>query len=356
MKKYRVLAINPGATSTKLGVYEDEECLWKENLEHPHQELLRYEKSTDQFEYRLGKILEALAVRGFSLEDFDAVVGRGGPIKPVPGGTFEVNEKLLDDLRHHARVDHPSVLGGILAHELAKERKIPSFIVDPVSVDEFEPVARVSGLKGMERQSLWHALNSRAAAHSIARKLGRPYRELNLIVVHLGSGISVSAHRRGRVVDVNMPNEEGPFSPERCGGLPANQLVKLCFSGKYTQKEIIDRLIKKGGVFSYKGTKDMRELERMMDDGDEEARLLYEAMAYQVAKEVGAMATVLEGEVDRIVITGGIAYSKRFVGLIKQRVDFLARTEVLPGEEELEALSQGALRVLRGEEEAKTYQ
>ncbi|MGI6547254.1 MAG: butyrate kinase [Bacillota bacterium] len=353
---FRILVINPGATSTKIAIFENEECVLRESLDHPAEDLLEFPRAVDQYDYRMKVVTDFLAEKGYEVTDFSALVGRGGPTKPVPGGTFRINQQLADDVLYRPRSDHPSSVGSLIAFNLGKEHGIPAFIVDPVSVDEFEPVARVAALPNMERLSLWHALNSRAAAHKVARKYGKRNTDFNFVVVHLGSGISVSAHRKGSAIDVNMPNEEGPFSPERCGTLPSNQLIKMCFSGEYTEREMLDLAYRRGGVFAHLGTKDMRDVERMIEEGNEKAKLVFEAMAYNVAKEIGAMATVLKGKVDKIIITGGIAYSQRFVDLIVERVAFIAPVEVVPGEEEMEALAFGGLRVLRGEEEALEYE
>jgi butyrate kinase len=352
----RILAINPGATSTKLAVFDDESVVFKKTIEHSTQELKAYDRVFDQFQYRLGLIMDALKEAGVSLGSLKAIVGRGGLLKPLAGGTYAVNKAMVEDMRKAERGEHAANLGAVLAYSLAEQLGIPAFIVDPVSVDEMEPVARISGLPDLERISMSHALNMKAVAHKVASDMGTRYEDVNLIVAHLGTGVSVSPHRKGRMIDVNNAKEEGPFSPDRCGGVPAGALVKLCFSGKYSLKELQNKLINSGGMYAYLGTKDVREAEKMAGEGNTKADLVLDAMAYQVAKEIGAMAVVLSGVVDKIVLTGGVAYSKRIVEAITERVKFIAPVVVLPGEEELESLAGGAIRVLRGEEAAQVYQ
>jgi butyrate kinase len=352
---YRILVINPGATSTKLAVYDGEKQRFKKNVEHSAQELKNFHRVFDQYQYRLTMIMQALKEEGIELTTFKAVAGRGGLLKPLTGGTYLVNERMVADLKKAERGEHASNLGAVMAYNLGQQLGIPAFIVDPVSVDEMEPVARISGLPELERTSLSHALNMKAVARKVAKEMGKKYEDVNFVVAHLGTGVSVTPHKRGRMVDVNNAKEEGPFSPDRCGGLPAGQLVKLCYSGKYTYEEMREKLTSKGGLYAYLGTTDLREVEKMADQGHELANLLLDALAYQVAKEIGAMAAVLEGDVDRIIITGGIAHSVRIVNDIIKRVKFIAPVVVVPGEEELESLALGALRVLRGEEEAKEY-
>jgi butyrate kinase len=352
----RILAINPGATSTKFAVYDGEKLLLKKTVEHSGQDLQHFARVFDQYQYRLDLVLGTLAEAGIPLQSLNAVVGRGGLLKPLAGGTYAVNEVMVEDLKRAERGEHASNLGAVMAYNLAQQLGIPAFIVDPVAVDEMEPVARISGLPELPRVSLSHALNMKAVAHKVAKDMDKNYEDINLVVVHLGTGVSVAPHRRGRMIDVNNAKEEGPFSPDRCGGLPASLLVKLCFSGKYTEKELLERIMGSGGMYAYLGTKDVREAEKMAADGNEQAELVLEAMAYQVAKEIGAMAAVLAGEVDAIVLTGGIAYSQKTVDAITQKVRFIAPVIVVPGEEELESLAGGALRVLKGEEAARIYQ
>lgn len=351
----KILVINPGATSTKLAVFEDEKALFEMKVEHSEQELRQYGKIFDQYDYRLQTILKTLGDKGFDLSELDAVVGRGGLLKPIAGGTYAVNDQMIADLEKAVRGEHASNLGAVLAYNIAKEKGIPSFIVDPVAVDELEDVARISGLPEMERKSLLHALNHKAVARKVAQKMGKKYEEVNFIVAHLGTGISVAAHKKGRAVDLNDARGEGPFSPDRCGGLNAYEMMKLCYSGKLTEGQMKEKLSSQGGLFAYLGTKDIREAEAMAKDGNKQAELVLEAMAYQVAKEIGAQAAVLSGLVDTIILTGGIAYSKLIVEKISARVKFIAPVVVVPGEEELESLALGALRVLRGEEKERIY-
>ncbi len=354
MKK--ILAINPGATSTKYGVFEGEKILFKRTLEHQGSDLGKYRRVFDQYEYRLRLILEGLEQEGIALTSLQGVVGRGGLLKPLQGGTYLVNQLMVEDLEKAERGEHASNLGGVLAYNLGKKLGIPAFIVDPVSVDEMEPEARLSGLPELPRISMAHTLNSRAVARNAARQMGKKYEEVNFVVAHLGTGISVSPHQQGRIIDVNNAQEEGPFSPDRCGGLPAKMLIKLCFSGKYTEKEMIARIMGSGGMYAYLGTKDIREAQDRAGQGDMEADLVLNAMAYQIAKEIGAMSAVLRGQVDAILLTGGIAYSKRIVDDITRHVAFIAPVVVMPGEEELESLAAGAYRVLIEEELARFYE
>lgn len=353
---FKILSINPGATSTKVALYEDKTPLIVENLRHSPEELKSYTKTLDQLDYRKSIVLKFLQRNNFKVTDLSAVVGRGGPFKPLASGTYRVNQRMLSDIRSgKVQADHVSNLGALIAKELTRDTDIPAFIVDPVSVDEFPPIARISGMPELERKSLSHALNIKMVARKAASELNKKYEELNLIIVHLGSGISVSSHLKGQMIDVNNANDGGPFSPQRCGNLPVTGLAKLCLSGKYTYEQMYDKITKKGGLLAYLGTDNVEEIEKRMDSGDEKAKLIYEAMAYQIAKEIGAMATTLCGHVDAIVLTGGIAHSKRLVKMIKERVEFISKILVFPGEDEMEALTLGALRILRGEEKEKEY-
>lgn len=351
----RILVINPGATSTKIAVFDGSEPILKQTVEHHGDELQGFARVADQYPYRRDLILNVLTNAGIAFDSLNAIVGRGGLLMPLTGGTYKVNQHMVEDLKTAVRGEHASNLGGVLAYGLAEKSGVPAFIVDPVSVDELDPVARISGSPDIDRVSMSHALNMKAVARKVASEMGKKYPELNLIVVHLGTGVTLSAHRGGRMIEICDGKEEGPFAPDRCGGLPASQLVKLCFSGKYTYDELRTRLFGNGGFYAYLGTKDMREVERRADEGDAQAELLLQAFTYQIAREIGAMSTVLEGNVNRIVITGGIAYSTRIIKDITKRVKHIAAISVVPGEEELEALAAGALRVLRGEEEAQTY-
>lgn len=351
------LIINPGSTSTKIAVFEDESLVFEKTLRHSNEELSPYHNVADQFEFRKQLILEALQENDIKVESLNAVVGRGGLLMPIEGGTYAVNDRLIEDLKTNVKGEHASNLGGLIARSIADEVNIPSFIVDPVVVDELDDLARISGHPLFERISIWHALNQKAVARRAAKeKFGKDYNEMNFVVVHLGGGISVGAHKKGRVIDVNNAlNGEGPFSPERSGSLPADELVRLCFSGKYTEAEIKKMIVGKGGITAYLGTNNAKEVSERAQSGDEKAKLIYSAMAYQVAKAVGEYAVVLDGEVDAILITGGIAYDKNFVQMIENKVKFIADVIAYPGEDELLALAQGGLRVLNNTESAKEY-
>ncbi|KXG75079.1 butyrate kinase [Thermotalea metallivorans] len=354
---FRILTINPGSTSTKIAIFDNEKPVMETTLRHPAEEINKYEKIFDQYEFRKNVILETLNENGINLTKLSAVVGRGGLLKPIQGGTYKVTDKMLEDLKVGVLGEHASNLGGIIANEIAKQLNIPAFIVDPVVVDEMDDVARISGMPEIERKSIFHALNQKAVARRAAKEMGKSYQEVNIIVAHLGGGISVGAHHMGRVIDVNNALDgEGPFSPERTGGLPVGDLAKMCFSGKYTLDDIKKKIKGKGGLVAYLGTNDGREVVKMIEEGNKEAELVYQAMAYQVAKEIGSCAAVLKGKVDAIVLTGGIAYDKTFVKWIQNRVEFIAPVIIYPGEDEMIALAEGGLRVLRGEEEAKIYE
>lgn len=352
----RILAINPGATSTKLAVYDDDQVVLKKTVEHQGDELKQYVHVYDQYPYRIDLIRRELADANIALESLQAVVGRGGLLKPVVGGTYRVNETMVKEMELAPRGEHASNLGAVIAYKLANELNVPAFIVDPVAVDELEPIARVSGSPLFERVSMTHALNMKAVSRKVAAQLERKYEELSLIVAHLGTGVSLSVHRGGRMVDMVDGKEEGPFAPDRCGGLPCSQLVRLCYSGQYTEKEMRSSLFGSGGLYAYLGTKDIRQVKKMADEGNEKAALLLDALAYQIAKEIGSLSTVLKGKVDRIVLTGGMAYAEYFTAAITERVGFIAPIVIVPGEEELESLAAGALRVLRGDEAPHIYQ
>ncbi|MEH6938605.1 butyrate kinase [Bacillus sp. JJ664] len=356
MAMHRILVINPGSTSTKVGVFDDEKPIFEQTIRHEDEELNQYSSIIDQYEFRKHVILEVLHKEGINISKLSAVCGRGGLLRPIEGGTYSVNDVMLEDLRKGYSGQHASNLGGIIANEIAQGLNIPSFIVDPVVVDELQPVARVSGLAMVDRRSIFHALNQKSVARKVAKQLNQPYNELNVIVAHMGGGITVGAHKKGRVIDVNNGLDgEGPFSPERTGTVPVGDLIKICYSGDYYINEVQKMIVGQGGLVSYLGTADAIKVENMIDQGDEKAALVYEAMAYQVAKEIGSAAAVLEGDIDAIILTGGIAYSDFIVNEITKRVKWMARVIVLPGENELQALCEGALRVLRDEEEAKIY-
>ena len=352
---YDILVINPGATSTKIAVFRDEEAVLDEVVDHDVEDLREFETLMDQRPYRRKLILGALERAGISSSAFHAVVGRGGMLAPMPGGTYEVSVGMIEDLHAAKYGEHASNLGPLLAREFADMSGCRAYIVDAVSTDELEPIARLSGLPEIERASLFHALNHKAVARQAAAQLGRPYEELRLIVAHMGSGISVGAHIGGRVVDVFDPMNEGAFSADRAGTLPIRFLINLCYSGKYSHREMLKKINGDAGLSAYIGTKDLRKAWEMVRGGDAHAVLVLDAFAAQIAKDVGAMATVCRGRIDCIVFTGGMAHSPSLMELIRERVAFLAPIMVIPGEEEMQALALGALRVLRGEEPAKTY-
>ncbi len=353
---FRILTINPGSTSTKIAVFNNEELEFEKTLRHSSDEIEKYKRISDQFEFRKGVIENALNEDGIKISDLSAVVGRGGLLKPIQGGTYSIDESMVEDLKVGVLGEHASNLGGLIAKEIGDTANIPSYIVDPVVVDELEEVARISGIPEIHRKSIFHALNQKAIARRAAKELNKEYKECNFIVAHMGGGISVGAHKKGKVIDVaNALDGEGPFSPERSGGLPVGDLIKICFSGKYTQDEIKRKIKGNGGLVGYLNTNDGRVVEEKILNGDSNAKLIYEAMAYQVSKEIGSCSAVLKGKVDAILLTGGIAYSKLFTSMIEERVNFIADVKVYPGEDEMIALAQGALRVLSKEEEAKTY-
>ncbi len=350
------LIINPGSTSTKIGVFEDEKLLFEETLRHSTEEISRYAAIVDQKDFRKKIITDLLEAKNFDVNSLDVVVGRGGMLKPISGGTYAVTDELLEDLKKGVQGQHASNLGGILAREFGDALGVPAYIVDPVVVDELMPIARYSGMAEIPRGSIFHALNQKAVAKRYAKEVGKPYESLRLIVVHMGGGVSVGAHVDGKVIDVfSAFDGDGAFSPERAGGVPCGALVKLCFSGKYTEQEVYGKLIGKGGFNAYLGTNDMREVTKRADAGDEKAAEVKQAFLLQVAKDIGAMACVLNGEVDQIIVTGGIAHGADVVGALRERTEWIAPFTVYPGEDELLALAQGALRVLNGEEKLMEY-
>ena len=350
------LIINPGSTSTKIGVFEDETLLFEETLRHSTEEIAQYASIVDQKDFRKQIILDLLKEKDFDIRSLQVMVGRGGMLKPIPGGTYAVSDDLLHDLKIGKQGQHASNLGGILAREIGDEIGVPSYIVDPVVVDELMPIARYSGVPELPRTSVFHALNQKAVAKRYAKEKGVPYESLNLIVVHMGGGVSVGAHEKGRVIDVfNALDGDGAFSPERAGAVPSGALIRMCFSGEYTEKEVYKKIVGGGGFNAYLGTNDMRDVAKMIDEGDTHADEVREAFILQVCKNIGSMSCVLKGKVDAIIVTGGIAYNKAVVDKMEERAGFIAPFTVYPGEDELLALAQGALRVLNGEEEAKVY-
>ena len=350
------LIINPGSTSTKIGVFEDETLLFDETLRHSTEEIAQYASIVDQKDFRKNIILDFLKEKNFDTKSLDFVVGRGGMLKPIPGGTYETTDALVEDLKVGVSGQHASNLGGILAREIGDEAGVPSYIVDPVVVDEMMPIARYSGVPELPRVSIFHALNQKAVAKRYAKEIGKKYEDLNLIVVHMGGGVSVGPHKQGKIIDIfNALDGDGAFSPERAGAVPVGALVKMCFSGKYTEKEVYKKLVGNGGFNAYCGTNDMRDVEKMVNEGDAKAKEVRDAFILQMSKNIGAMATVLEGKIDQIIVTGGIAYDKAVVAGLKERCEWIAPFTVYPGEDELLALAQGGLRVIKGEEKAMPY-
>lgn len=355
----RVLAINPGTTSTKFGIFTRAGEELTRNIHHGDDEILRFKgrPMLDRFEYRAELIEKALAAAGFApkgktAELWEAVAGRGGMLPPMECGTYLVDDAMVAELRAARRGEHASNLGAVLALRFAQAAGVNAYIVDPVTADEWQPCARLSGSPLVERSYVGHSLNTKAVARRYARGLGRSYAALRLIVIHMGSGITVSAHREGRMIDSNSI-EEGPFGPDRTGSLPVRVLIKLCCSGTMTAQELDRHVFGDGGLYAYLGTRDLIEVERRMDTGDQEAAAVFEAMIYQIAKEAGAMAAVLEGKVDAVLVTGGMAHSERAVERLRGYVEWIAPVKIYPGEDELQALADGVFRVLDGEESAR---
>ncbi len=357
MVKRLILTINPGSTSTKFAVFEESMLIFEKNLPHSTEDLKPFKKIVDQFKFRKDLIINELIKNGTDFDRIKAVVGRGGLIRPIESGIYRVNEKMKEDLMTGLLGQHASNLGGLIADEISS--LIPgseAFIVDPVVVDELKDVARLSGHPFIERISIFHALNQKAVARLYASFSDKKYEDLNLIIAHLGGGVSVGAHERGKVVDVNNAlNGDGPFSPERSGGLPAGQLVDLCFSGKYSHSEIKSMLTGKGGMVAYLGTNNFIEVCNRAAEGDKKADLVRRAFVYQVAKAIGAMASALKGNVDAVILTGGIAYQEDTVSLIKPMISFIAEVVVYPGEDEMKALAFNGLLALDEKIEIKTY-
>jgi butyrate kinase len=352
----RVLVINPGSTSTKIAVFDDRNEVFTETIRHSTDELSHFKSVLDQKFFRKEKVITALIKNNISVNSLDAVIGRGGIVKPISAGTYFVSDALISDLeKFSAEQEHPSTLGGLIAYEIARDIDKPSFIADPVCVDEFEDIARISGLKEIKRRSLLHALNIRASMYRYAEALNKNINDLNLIVAHLGGGISIAAIKDGKIIDVNNANEAGPFSPERTGSIPSIDVVNMAYSGNYNRGDLLKLFTKKGGLVSYLGTNNMEEVLLKIKRGDSFAKEVFEALCYQIAKEIGAMATVLEGNVETIIITGGLAYNEEVIDGIKNRVKFIAPIVVYPGEFEMEALAYAALRVLNGDEKANEY-
>lgn len=353
----RILTINPGSTSTKFGVFAGTDAVFIKTIRHTNEELAPFDKITDQFTFRKDMIMRQIEQEEIDLQQIRAVVGRGGLLKPIESGVYAVNDIMLKDLQNSPLGEHASNLGGLIAYDIASALPTAdAYIANPVVVDELDDIARISGHPLLPRISIFHALNQKAVARQHAKSIMRKYEDLNLIVVHLGGGITVGAHKQGRVVDVNQGLDgDGPFSPERTGSLPVGALVRLCFSGKFNEKQLLKMIKGEGGLVAYLGTNSAYDVEQRVQKGEPEATLIYNAMAYQVAKEIGAMATVLRFNVDGILITGGIAYDKYFVNQIIERVHRIAPVHVYPGEDELKALAMNGLRVITGETQPKVY-
>ncbi|MCB6992558.1 butyrate kinase [bacterium 210820-DFI.6.37] len=354
MDKERILVINPGSTSTKVAVYDDMETVFVENVAHSEAELAAFKELFDQYEYRKKLVLEAMERHEIDKNTLTTVVSRGGLLPPVPSGAFEVNDDIVWQLKNKPQNEHPSNLGAAIAKSIADDLGLTAYIYDPVTVDEMDEIAKVAGLPEMRRKSLGHPLNMRAVAHKYARKKGRAYGDMNLIIAHLGGGITISLHKKGRMIDM-ISDEEGPFSPERTGGLPLFQVIDEATQEQETQKTMMKRVKRQGGLVAHLGTNDARKVEEMIANGDQHAALVYEAMANSISKHIASLAAVARGNVDAIILTGGVAHSKMLTEWIIERVSFIAEVEVIPGENEMEALVSGVLRVRRGQEKVRTF-
>lgn len=348
----RILAINPGSTSTKIAVYEDSKELFKKSLEHTKADMAPFDKITDQFTMRMQAVIASLEEAEISVDSLSAVVGRGGFLTPVSSGAYYVDDEMIKFLKERPILEHAANLGAPIAYEIAKPLGIPAFIYDSVAVDEMTELAKVSGLSGVKRKSLSHALNKRATAIKCAHDMGLAYKEANFIVAHIGGGVTLSVHEKGRMVDL-VSDDEGPFSPERTGRIPSKDLIAMCYQD--LESVVRKRLRGEGGLYSYLGTKNTLEVQDMIEQGDAHARLVYEGMAYHISKAIGELAVVVNGKVDAVILTGGIAYSKIFTDWIVERVTFIAPVKIYPGENELESLALGVLRVLKGEEEGHQF-
>jgi butyrate kinase len=355
-ESFLVLVINPGSTSTKVALFENEKELFSETIAHSQADLRPFKRIADQYDMRFNVIENALQSNGVDLKGIDAVVGRGGLLEPILGGVYAVNERMLNDLRNAERGEHASNLGALIADRFAKKNGVPAFIADPVVVDEMEPVAKVTGLPEIERRSIFHALNQKAVAKKASAELGLPYDQTRLIVAHLGGGISVGAHRYGRVVDVNNALDgDGPFSPERAGSLPGGQLASMCFSGEFTLADVKKKLTGQGGLVAHFRTSDIRDIDNKIRNGDERAKLVLDAMVYQIARHIGASAVTLDGKVDAVVLTGGLALNASLIEKLRQKIDWIAKVLVYPGEEEMRALALSALDVLNKRVQPSVY-
>lgn len=352
---FKLLIINPGSTSTKIAVFENDHVIFEKKITHTTEELKPYPNIISQLDYRKKTINDAVEGEGINPSELSAIVGRGGLLQPIESGVYEINEKMINQLKTGEYGEHASNLGGILAYEMGSDLKIPSYIADPVVVDELKDVSRLSGIPQIKRKSIFHALNHKAVARRAAKQLGKSYEDCNFVVAHLGGGISVAAHEKGKCIDVNNAlGGEGPYTPERAGGLPAFDLIDMCFSGTYKKEEIKKLLVGQGGLTAYLGINDGIEIEKRIEKGDKNAEEVFHGMAYQLAKEIGAYSVVLRGDMDAIIITGGLSYSDRLVGYIEDMVKFIAPIMVFKGEDEMLALCESGLRILNKEEEPKT--
>lgn len=349
-----ILSVNPGSTSTKIALYEDEKLLFTENIEHEREDLSGFKKIPDQLEYRKQLVLETLKKKGYELEQLDAIVGRGGLVPDLKTGGYLVTEKLAEVLSSETISPHASNLGGLIAKSLADPLGIPAYIYDAVTSSELSEVAKITGIPNVVRQSMCHALNSRAMARKFSESQGKNYEDMRFIVAHLGGGVSVSAHKDGKIID-SVGDDDGQFSPERSGSVPLLKVIDLCYQGNYTRDEMIQLIRGKGGMYAHLGTSDCRIIEQRINAGDHRARLVFEAQAYQIAKGIGLLSITLYGDVDHIILTGGVANSKMLTTMIEKYVGFIAPVVVLPGEHEMEALANAGLRLLRGDETAREY-
>ncbi|MFI3285300.1 MAG: butyrate kinase [Rikenellaceae bacterium] len=353
---YYILAIDPGSTSTKAALYQDEQPLFELVIDHTAEELSCYETVVDQFEWRQDLVIYHLNQEGFDIAKLSAVIGRGGLIKPIEGGVYEINDSLWHDTKH-AKLEHACNLGALIARAIADQVGVPSFIADPVVLDEMEPLARISGIPAIPRRSIFHALNTRATSRIHAKNVGSSYDKLNLIVAHIGGGVTVSLHSKGRVIDTFCGlGGDGTFSPERAGRIATSALIDLCFSGEYTHKEIQRMITGGGGIVAHLGTHSVREvMQRIEEEEDNEAKLIIDAFCYNIAKDIGSLATVVNGQIDGIILTGGVAHSSYITGEIEKRCGFIAPVHIYAGENELDSLANNALLVMRGEAKAKVY-
>ena len=350
----KILVINPGSTSTKIAMYDGEKRLWQENIEHPLEELKQYNAVYDQLDMRRELVLKTVAAKGDTVSDLVAVAARGGPVATFESGGYEVTDSLIELAKTNPVSQHVSNVAMGIGKAIADPLGIKCYIYDGVTVDEMIPVTRIVGLKDMDRHGQGHNLNMRAAAINHCREKGWSYYEKNLVVAHLGGGITLSLHSNGRIIDM-ISDDEGPFSPERSGGLPGFQLIRACFSGKFNQVDMFKQVQRAGGLISLLGTPDTRKVEKMIEEGDEFAKLVYDAMALAVAKNLVKLAATVNGEIDAVILTGGVANSKLFVELVAPRVKFLGPLAVIAGENEMDALAQGILRIVKGQEKARVF-